>query len=279
MAMPEFPNEAEFRTKWIKPFLSKLGYVLVSHIHGSGEQGKDFFFADFDRFEHRRFYAVQAKVGKIGAGQTELSELLNQVQRCFSVRLRFHKDAHERRISAVYIMASGSISREAREYISDWCNSQSFGENVYYLDGDTLERLEKNAFQRFDLDLRNRLIAVMAECQHNIRIIQRAQQVFGERKSGFERCRLTALDALLVSVPPADVFKLELAEEAWRWLSLTNKFLDYHLLPFSTSDQEWAFRVQIADSAWNANLRLRGESHEAISILDARYSVAVEVVE
>jgi Restriction endonuclease len=101
MPLPAFKDEAEFRTNWIAPFLSKLGYIQVSHIHGSGEQGKDFFFADYDRFEHRRFYAVQAKNGKIGAGGTELDGLLNQVQRSFTVKLRFHKDANEQHVSAV----------------------------------------------------------------------------------------------------------------------------------------------------------------------------------
>ena len=153
MPLPEFTSETEFQEKWIKPFLSKLGYVLVNVAHGPGEQGKDFFFADFDRFEHRRFYAIQAKRGNIGVGQTELDRLLNQVKRSFMVKLRFHKEADEKHVSAVYIMASGSISREAREYISDWCHKQPFGENVYYLDGDNLERLDKYAFRRVDIDL------------------------------------------------------------------------------------------------------------------------------
>jgi hypothetical protein len=65
MPLPPFKNEADFREAWIAPFLSKLGFIRVTNVHGSEEQGKDFFFADFDRFEHRRFYAVQAKLNRI----------------------------------------------------------------------------------------------------------------------------------------------------------------------------------------------------------------------
>ena len=31
MALPEFAGEAEFRARWINPFLQKLGYTMVTH--------------------------------------------------------------------------------------------------------------------------------------------------------------------------------------------------------------------------------------------------------
>jgi hypothetical protein len=52
MPLPNFTDEDDFRANWIRAFLSKLGYILVTHSHGSGEQGKDLFFADYDRMEN-----------------------------------------------------------------------------------------------------------------------------------------------------------------------------------------------------------------------------------
>jgi hypothetical protein len=275
----DFKDEAEFRVKWVAPFLNKLGYILVNHIHGTSEQGRDFFFADFDRFEHRRFYAAQVKIGSIGAGKAELDSLLNQVSRSFTVKLRFHKEADEKHVSAVYIMASGSISREAREYISDWCKRQHFGENVYYLDGDTLERLEKYAFQRIDSDLRNQFIGILNECQYNERVVASIYGSFQQRQTIFGRCRHFALDSALASPPPNDVLQFETLQKAWHHLTTLNKLCDYHLLPMTTTDQQWAERVQFAAKTQEFVARLRNSAQEAITILDKRYAITVEVLE
>jgi len=279
MPLPQFKNEAEFRETWISPLLSKLGYVLVSNVHGPSEQGRDFFFADYDAFEHRRFYALQAKLGNIGAGTKELDSLLDQVKRAFIVRLRFHKEADERHISAVYIMASGAISREAREYISEWCNKQSFGENVYYLDGSTLERLDKFAFQRFDRQLRTQLIGLLNECQYNSKIIDALLRLFQAKKTCFDRCRSLAVERLLSTPPPEDILSNALLEDAWKSIAVLNKLADYHLLPMSTTEQQWRERADIASTTWSINNRLRDAALKAIRILDSRYAVTVEIVE
>jgi hypothetical protein len=154
MRLPEFKDEAQFRTEWIAPFLSKLGYILPTHVHGPHEQGKDFFFADHDKFGHLRFYSAQVKCGNIGAGNTETDELLNQVRRSFKVTLKYHKNAHLQRVSAVYILASGTISVAALEYIRDSCREEHYGENVFWIDGETLYNLDRHATYEDDRSLR-----------------------------------------------------------------------------------------------------------------------------
>jgi hypothetical protein len=176
-------------------------------------------------------------------------------------------------------MASGSISREAREYISDWCKKQLFGENVYYLDGDTLERLEKYAFQRIDRQLRNQLIGVLNECQYNVQIITAVQRVFQKKQTIFERCRHFALEQMLASPPPEDILPFAWMQSAWRRLTQLNKLCDYHLLPMSTTDQEWQQRIEIAAKTGEANSRLLEAAKMAISKLDEQYAITVEVVE
>ncbi len=280
MPLPPFRNEAEFRSNWIAPFLSKIGYVQINHIHGSGEQGKDFFFADYDRFEYRRFYAVQAKNGNIGAGQRELDDLLNQVRRSFTVKLRFHKEAHERHVSAVYIMASGGISKEAREYISDWCQSNSFGENVYYLDGDTLERLDKFAFQRSDLDLRNKLIGLLNECNHNLQMIEQIRFYLNKKIKSIVKCRTFSIDMLLLSPPPDDILStnflintstaLQTLDTLSTWKGDIGVYIpDTYLL----------IHTQALESALQLTTILTSLAFQAIQKLDLKYSISVEIVE
>jgi hypothetical protein len=275
MPLPDFTNEAAFRTQWVGPFLSKLGYVQVTHVHGSGEQGKDFFFADYDQFEHRRFYAAQVKLGKIGAGQKELDDLLNQVRRCFSVRLRFHKEADERRISAVYVMASGSISKEAREYISDACNAQPFGENVYYLDGDTLDRLDKHAFQRSDRTVRALLIGFLHEADYNVRMLTLIVERFKNKRILFGKCRHSALDALLAA-PPTDFIDVTTLDGIWHYLTYINSTLDYHS---AMNDKGWADRLDATTKALQQSAALHTATIAAIRQLDSKYAISVEVLE
>lgn len=172
MALRKFENEAQFRDEWVKPFLSKLGYIIVTHTHGPGEQGKDFFFADFDRFEHLRFFACQVKKGDIGAGDTELCELWNQVERCFTIRLREQKTAEQRHVSAVYVLASGKITDQARQYISEKCHKMPYGENVYFLDGERLEQLERFSAYRFDREYRAKVMGVLLEATSNIESVK-----------------------------------------------------------------------------------------------------------
>jgi len=279
MAIPHFASEADFRKKWIAPFLTKLGYVLVTHSHGSGEQGKDFFFADYDRFEHRRFYAVQVKLGDIGAGQTELDGLLNQISRCFTVRIRNYREADEKRISAVYVMASGSISMQAREYISDFCKAQPYGENVYFLDGDRLDHLNRFVDHHFDQQLRSLLSGLLNEVHSNLLPIERARAAFSSHQGSFLNCRHSALDQILVSPPPNDLIRLDVLNDAWLNVTLLNKLCDYHVLPISISDELWQERVMIADRTLAAMVKVRDEIEKAMRALDDKYAISVEILE
>lgn len=168
MPLPQFKTEKEFREQFIAPFLAKRGLIHVNHTHGAGEQGKDFFFADRDAFENTRFYAVQAKLGDIGSGKGSIPELIDQVRRCFTVRLRFHKDAHERGVSAVYVMASGKITPSAREELFEWCRRESFGDNVFCLDGDTLSRLQQTQQHAVDQEALSVLAGLSIELSNNL---------------------------------------------------------------------------------------------------------------
>ena len=200
MAIPDFQNEKEFRDKWIGPFLSKLGFIVVKNIHGVNEQGKDFYFAEYDRFGHTRVYAAQVKLGNIKTGK-EISEILEQVKRCFQVPLRFNKTAHEQRIASVYVMTNGTISHTAKEQIHGWCNVEKMGENVFFLDGEQLDNKEKFANYQRDLEQRSLWTALRYELVQNLNQLKLQMNNLKLGRANFFMYRLSSLDAVLQQLP------------------------------------------------------------------------------
>lgn len=277
MALPEFASEADFRQKWIKPFLGKLGFVHVVHHHGPGEQGKDFFFADYDRFENCRFYALQAKLGNIGVGR-ELDEILDQVKRCFTVKLRFHKDGHERRVSAVYVMVTGKISPEAQERIHDWCVGEHFGENVFFLDGDKLDRLEANMSLQADRELRQRLFAVQKECETNVTLLEASLPAFARNENVPVRCRLVAINQILLNPPPEALIPYNLIQLTVQMIELANKSFD--LLEGINVNREQLLRetMMVVDETTTSCRNLERLVVKASDELLTRMSIKVDLV-
>jgi hypothetical protein len=281
MALPEFKDEAEFREQWLKPFLRKLGYIVVTHTHGSGEQGKDFFFADFDRFEHLRFYACQAKKGDIGAGSTELLELWNQVDRAFTVSLRHHKTAQNRNISAVYVVTTGKISEMAREYISDHCRMKPYGENVYFIDGERLELFNRFATHRDDMNLRERLLGLWGEMQFNLSTLQQLQELCGrseERTFTVQKCRLSAMENALTYPPPQQLLSYDLIQNAWNLCQVMNGRCELRTQPLADPKVRSEEILGGCPPTIDAVLKVRDGALAAIEKLDEQYNLGVAVL-
>lgn len=275
MPMPEFKNEALFRTEWIAPFLSKLGYILPKHVHGTTEQGKDFYFAEHDKFGHLRFLAAQVKNGDIGAGSVELDQLLNQVRRCFAVTLKHHKGAENQRISAVYIMASGKISATGREYISDAMRQEHYGENVYYLDGETLYNLERHASYTEDRTTRQRLVALLNEILFNRRAHGHLKTTSADKKPNFLACRILVLNDCLTTPMPEELLPQQFLSLYWAYIAEHNKHVSN--LPMVYNNPENF--IEFAHNAIEQSVILELATRRAIGILDERYSLELEVTE
>jgi hypothetical protein len=279
MALPAFNDEAEFRQTWIKPFLTKLGFILVTHSHGTDEQGKDFFFADFDRFEHPRFYAVQEKNGDIRSGDSAIGALLGQVQAAFEVRIRHRKGADEQRVSAVYIMASGRISPQARERISEHCRAAPYGENVHYLDADRLESLEKFARFRTDQDLRSTFLALDRELDLNARRLASLHNLL--KQSGMStigHLRLATLELALSQTLPSDLVRYEVLEYAWNAFDAVNGMIDLINANSARSLIDIDYRLGAVMAAEKLGNELRLAIAQAIDALNEHYNLAIEIV-
>ena len=288
MTFPQFKDEDEFCQEWISPFLSKLGYTVIAYSHGADEQGKDFFFADFDRFGHIRLYAIQAKNGDIGAGDTELDKLLNQVKRAFRIPIRYRKESEERRVSAVYIFASGKISDRAREYISDYCRSEPFGENVHYLDADRLERLERYALYLADQEIRTVLRGLYAEAYFNLQSLKTLTHDFQAHADKPtihpRRCRNTALGQFLASPLPPEVLEVDFDfmdklwcanEELNRRLNEWSQAMIFTQGVFSNVRQH---ALGLISNAREANTELHDKTLAAIHNLDKKCQADVEIL-
>src|SRR5438477_9254339 len=79
-----FKDEAEFREKFVKPLLNRLGFYGVSEQHGTQEFGKDFVFSELHRLGGMRNYAAQVKHERnIGQGRS-VDDLLSQVRQAFA---------------------------------------------------------------------------------------------------------------------------------------------------------------------------------------------------
>jgi hypothetical protein len=182
-------------------------------------------------------------------------------------------------------MASGSISPLAREYVSDWCKRHPFGENVYCLDGDTLERLEKHASHQFHKELRRALIGVLNEAFYNDTSLNLIQTDLRASRGSLYRCRLTALENCLAIPPPGEIIEYSIMEKAWDQMSATNQACMNHLVrsrdayPPSELSIDLLF-VQDAEAAKQAqvyNRVLYLAVGTAIKALDERYALPVEV--
>lgn len=246
MALPEFQDEQQFRNTWIAPFLAKLGFINIKNTHGPSEQGKDFYFTDYDRFGHSRYYAAQAKLGNIGNGSKEIAELLDQVKRCFGVRLRFHKGAHDQRISAVYVMATGTISIQARERIHDWCSLEHYGENVYFLDGEQLENKERFATYENDQEKRQHYSALYNETYRNQLLLKKQIGSFQEKIAHFSIYRMTALDLELRRIPINDGLTGMAATMERAWHQMAN---------YNSLDVDYANKIQITHNSHDVQIR------------------------
>ena len=274
MSLPEFADEKEFRECWIAPFLSKMGFILPKHVHGADEQGKDFYFADHDRFGHLRFYSAQAKIGNVGTGN-ELTTLLDQIERSFKVSLKYHKGAHEQRIASIYVMVTGTISAAARERIWERCKQRNYGENVFFMDGETLSNLDRHAAYQSDLSLRPVVAALLRESVFNIEPTQTAECTCRAGNPSFKRCRVLVLEQALKDPLPDELVPYRLLSAAWEFFDQHNK----RVVPYNLSYEpaQLPILTRNAQLTVEANLRIRDACDAAIKKLDDKFALSLEV--
>lgn len=111
MLHDRYKNEEEFRKEFIRPLLTRLGFVAVAELHGSQEFGKDFVFSELTPFGFLRHYAAVVKhIKSINQDGLKCQEILSQVKQAFSVKFQLPDNEAEHKISNVVVFNSGKIT-------------------------------------------------------------------------------------------------------------------------------------------------------------------------
>jgi hypothetical protein len=170
-----FKDEAEFREKFVKPLLNRLGYYGVSKQHGTQEFGKDFVFSELHRLGGMRHYAAQVKhEEKINQGAS-VGALLSQVQQAFAKPFKRADSPRECHVSAVYVFNSGEITANAKEQLLSELGRERYGDNVHFLGGERLESLNEWATLQSDANARARLIGLRSALRFIIATLKEYQ--------------------------------------------------------------------------------------------------------
>lgn len=171
-----FKDEAEFREKFVKPLLNRLGFYGVSEQHGTQEFGKDFVFSELHRLGGMRHYAAQVKhEGKITQG-IAVDELLGQVKQAFARPFKRADSPRECHVSAVYVFNSGEITANAKDQLLSELERERYGDNVHFLDGERLEALNEWAMLHSDANARARLLGLRSALRFIIDVLGRYQE-------------------------------------------------------------------------------------------------------
>ena len=171
-----FKDEAEFREKFVKPLLNRLGYYGVSEQHGTQEFGKDFVFSELHRLGGMRHYAAQVKhEERINQG-TSVDGLLSQVRQAFAKPFKRADSPRECHVSAVYVFNSGEITTNAKEQLLSELGRERYGDNVHFLDGERLEALNEWATLQSDANARARLLGLRSALRFIIDVLKEYQE-------------------------------------------------------------------------------------------------------
>lgn len=161
-------KEEGFREDFIQPLLVKLGFVNISNKHGSQEFGKDYVFSEIDRFAHYRHMVVQAKHEESINQGRKVDDLLSQVRQAFTVPYSLPSAHHEvRRVSAVYVFNTGTITDNATTQIANGLTDPAARCNVHFFDGAQLEIIANSTDQQDNEVVRRRLKAMNVQLTIN----------------------------------------------------------------------------------------------------------------
>lgn len=168
MLYKKYKNEAEFRNLFIRPLLTRLGFLSISELDGSQEFGKDFVFSEITPFGFMRHYAVVAKHEKTINQPSRLCEtVLSQIKQAFSVKFRLPESSQECHVSSVLVMNSGGISPNAEIWLRSELNHERYGENAHMFSGERLIQLDHSTTFNRQQNLIPRLLGLIATIEMN----------------------------------------------------------------------------------------------------------------
>ena len=146
MLYEKYKNEDEFRNSFIRPLLTRLGFLAIAELDGPQEFGKDFVFSEMTPFGFVRHHGVVVKHEKKLNQPGRLCEtVLSQIRQAFSVSFRLPESAKNNYVSSVLVMNSGSISSNAEHWLRAELMRERYGENTHIFCGERLLQLDNTA--------------------------------------------------------------------------------------------------------------------------------------
>jgi len=172
MLFDRYANEAEFRSAFVRPLLTRLGFISVAELHGTQEFGKDFVFSELTPFGFLRHYAAVVKHEEAirQSSRVLCDTILAQVRQAFSISFRLPDSDGEHRIGSVVVFNSGKISENARVWLRSELSEERYGRNVHLLDGERLFQLDLTATFRQGEELLPRLQGILNDIESNLNV-------------------------------------------------------------------------------------------------------------
>ena len=233
----QFSNEKVFREKFVKPLLNKLGFFLVTDYHGRREFGKDFVFLELHRFGLRHCGAQVKNEKTIGLGKT-VDDLLTDIEQAFANPFKLPDYHQESYISEFYIFNSGSITHEAKDDLISRLRKKNYGNNIYLLDGDRLDSLNKWATYQNDQNIRQRLSGLTNTLFINIKIWESMKIEI--EKGSFREARgvfLFGIESFLSSpIFPEHISENDLMQ-LWQTARIVNAINNRYLMGTKVSEE------------------------------------------
>lgn len=195
MLYERFINESAFRSDFLRPLLTRMGFLSIAELHGTQEFGKDFVFSELTPFGFVRHHAAVVKHEEaIRQSATSLcSTVLAQVRQAFSVTFRLPDTEAVNRVSSVVVFNSGRITENARHWLRSELDEEKYGRNVHILDGERLAQLDLTTSFRQSEMLIPRLQGLQADIGLNLIVwqsIEKTLPTFSESRG----CFTTALE-------------------------------------------------------------------------------------
>ena len=215
MLHDRFTSEEQFRDEFIRPFLNRLGFLSVAELHGSQEFGKDFVFAEVDRFGQMRYYGCQAKHERSIRQGAMVDGLLSQIRQMFEISFALPNSAMVHHISAVYVFNDGEITANAQTQIRGLLRREHYGDNAHFLDGQRLEDSSQWARYQEYRDIRQRLSGLLAQAHLNARVWQFIAESAKQQGRTVMRSFTHGIEEMLTNPPPGDLLNTETLLLLW----------------------------------------------------------------
>lgn len=214
-----FDNEDDFNQRFVIPFLHKLGFSVVANYHGASELGKDLVFAEFDRFGHVRFHAVQTKYLP-SISLNAMQDLIRDCQQAFATDFTHPQTGSNEKISSFYAITAGSVGDQAKQHYFNSLTA-SFGGNVRLLTGKDLLVLNRWANPVRASGIDTKLAGIMLEMNFNNRQLAILSETFVKQTArntklmAVTSVKIDAVARFLAEPPVVEPHLINMLETYW----------------------------------------------------------------